>query len=142
MKHITRQMTEDILETLLEQLMHTGRIDEVRLPGIVLVFQGKTTERSATVTTGVEFNGEKEEYLKRFISVRSLRLEAAYDADGEEIRTDLDLGQLRILHDEDDFRITIEPACTPRAERVRIPAPTSRAARPRAKTFLTPYPAA
>ena len=74
-----------IAEEIASQIKEKGRPEEIFHNGILLSFQGKTSQETTTEYTGVEFLGMKESYLETRFRLDNLQCEGIFNEDGEEI---------------------------------------------------------
>lgn len=85
----------DILaETIADEILAGHQIDEITIGEKTLVFDCKITSDSERVYTGVEFMGDKEQYIQTKYKLKSITLTGTYNKNGDELQMDFDIGKL------------------------------------------------
>lgn len=86
----------DILaETIAGEILAGRQIDEITIGEKTLVFDCKITSDLERVYTGVEFMGDKEQYIQTKYKLKSITLTGTYNQNGDELQTDIDIGKLQ-----------------------------------------------
>ena len=121
---LTKEQLRQLSENLREQIIETEQADEVEAAGLTFVFRANISNEGERAYTGVEFLGDKESYIKRNLVVRRLRLEGVFDADGNDVKVDLDVNALDIDYDDETVSVTLVPGWQPARKAVtrRLPA--------------------
>lgn len=104
---LNKELVRKISLELREQIIGKGYADSVEVDGLSFVFSAKVSDEPERMTTGVEFLGDAETYVKSNLLVRRLRLEGVYDADGNEVETDLDPNDIEIDYDDETVSVTL-----------------------------------
>lgn len=102
---LTEEDKAVIRETIIEQVLHGNRPDEVNIEGITLVFDGTPDTSFETCYTGIEMLGDKESFLKSTTTVSNTRLVGAYDIDDEPVKVNIRAEDLLVDYDSDDVVI-------------------------------------
>ena len=120
---LNKEQVRKISLELREQIIVNGSADEVEAAGLSFVFSAKVSDEPERKTTGVEFLEDAETYVKSNLLVRRLRLDGVYDADGNEVETDLDPNDLEIDYDDETVSVTLVSVWKERkASTVTLPA--------------------
>jgi hypothetical protein len=117
MRHHTIHIRKDRLRTIAEELVRQARDGgtpfEVTEGGVTLVLTATVSHGQTRMTTGVEFLGRRETYARDDVRISGLALAGAYDGDGAEVRTDLDVRELPLERDTDTLSVRVSYAPLP-----------------------------
>ena len=96
MVHLTTTDYNKMQGEILASIERQDTWAEVILNGIWFHFDLSYTTEEETEYTGVEFMGAREHYTKLTATNIDIDFTGAYDAEGEEIKTDYKAGQLKL----------------------------------------------
>ena len=96
MVHLTTTDYKEMQGEILASIERQDTWAEVILNGIWFHFDLSYTTEEETEYTGVEFMGAREHYTKLTATDIDIDFTGAYDAEGEEIKTDYKAGQLKL----------------------------------------------
>lgn len=96
MVHLTTTDYKEMREEILASIERNDTWAEVTINGIWYSFDLSYTTEEETQFTGVEFMGARERYTKRTATGIDIDFSGAYDAEGEEVKTDYKAGQLHL----------------------------------------------
>lgn len=96
MIHLTTTDYNKMQGEILASIERQDTWAEVVINGIWFCFDLSYTTEEETEYTGVEFMGTREHYLKLTATNIDIDFRGAYDAEGEEIKTDYKAGQFSL----------------------------------------------
>ena len=111
--HIPKDRLKAIADELVRQTGDGKTTFEVTEDRVTLVLTADVSRGQTRMKTGVEFLGSRESYTKENILISHLALAGAFDAEGEEVRTDLDVRELPLERDNDDLSVRVSYAPMP-----------------------------
>lgn len=128
---------ETIGRLLVDGIISNGTVDELPYHGHVFVFSGKQKCEFETRSTGVEFLGQKETFVHTNITVEDFALEGVYDAEGEEVRTNLDPRSVCMDYEDDGYTVRARLKPWTNSPAVTIPVP-DRKNSTKQRTYIRP----
>lgn len=93
--HITKKDYNEMQGVILASIERQDTWADVLINGIWFCFDLSYTTEEETEFTGVEFMGARERYTKRTATDIDIDFTGAYNADGEEVKTDYKAGAFR-----------------------------------------------